>query len=193
MPPQTENKLWDQGLYNTWQTCIFRFRNVFFNFPFLAMNSWEDSIKRGGSLSVWSALENTQGRSSHQSFSLIYSWFKHIFCLGLQSNLGQVREKPMHVFFFSTPLCVSSPSLLLETQIWPTLPTLCINKLKTHYKYFTLILNAVSISLNQSSKRDYKTLLHQIIMRSSKQHHKYCLKQTKNLETRTFLKLVSTT
>lgn len=52
---------------------------------------------------LWRALENMRGRLPHQGFSLIYSWFKRIFCLGLQYNLGRAREKPMHVFFFSPP------------------------------------------------------------------------------------------
>lgn len=140
----TVKKSWP-GPENTWQTWIFRFRN---DFSFLAMNPWEDSIKSGGLLSVWSALENTRGRPSHQCFSLIYSWFKHMFCLDLQDNLGQAREKPVHVFL--TPSRVSLFFSLASS--WnPDLADASIalyKQAQTHHKYFTLILNAVSISLN---------------------------------------------
>lgn len=84
-------------------------------------------------------------------------------------------------FFFLPPSCFLFPFFLLETQIWQTPPSLSINKLKTRYKYFTLILNAVSISFKLELQKGTTKYPHQIITISSKQHYKCCLKKTKTI------------
>lgn len=126
---------------------------------------------------------------SFQSNHLLIQTHIQVYWPVPQYNPGRMRPRPMF-FFFSTIIPFFS---FPETQIWQPASFAQYKQAQMQHKYFTLILNAVSISLNQSSKRDYKILLHQLITISSKQHHKYSLKPNKQRkkkkkisETRTF-------
>lgn len=147
------------------------------------IGSWGRTSKMSYSLSLKFPL---WAICPHHCFSLIYSWFDIYFSRVCFYFRPKKRETEACVAFLWVSFFYENPDLAATSSA-------LYKQAQTHHKYFTLILNAVSISLNQSSKRDYKILLHEIIMRPSKKRYKYCRKQTQNLETRTFSKLVNTT